>query len=231
MSKERQSSASLEDIKRFAASAAHELGNSLAAIIATAQLLQARPHDVASVARLASRIETIASEMSDALSDLKVLGTPIRRDSVSSINKLASEAAERLSPIAHQYGVSVDLRLDPTLPPILCDRRGVERVCVNLIKNALEAVNGVTTFPVIVKTRRSRAHAAILVYNRGTPIPKELQQRMFEPFFSTKPQGSGLGLVITREIVAQHGGSLSFRSGPKLGTVFRARFPLGGDPA
>lgn len=231
MHKASQSAASLEDIKRFAASAAHEVGNSLAAIIATAQLLQARPHDAASIVRLASRIETIASGMADAMTDLKVLGTPTRRDSVSSINRLVAEAAERLSPIAHQYGVSVDLRLDPALPPIVCDRRGVERVCVNLIKNALEAVHGVTTFPVIVQTRKTGSYATILVYNRGTPIPKELQRRMFEPFFSTKPQGSGLGLVITREIIAGHGGRLNFRSGPKLGTIFRVKFPLGDQAA
>lgn len=229
MSNAKQTTASLEDIKRFAAFAAHELGNSLAAIIATAQLLRARPHDPASVVRLASRIEAIASEMSDGLTDFKLLGTPIRRDSVSSINTLAAEAAERLASLAHQHGVSVDLRLDPTIPPILCDRRGLERVYVNLIKNALEAVSGVTTYPVVVKTRKSRGYACILVYNRGTPIPKELQRRMFEPFFSTKPHGSGLGLVITREIVAGHGGTLRFRSGPKLGTLFRVRFPIDGD--
>lgn len=226
MSYPKETTASLDDIKRFAAAAAHEVGNSLAAIIATAQLLKARPDDAASVVRLASRIETIATEMSDSLTDLKVLGTPTRRDSVCSINTLAAEAVERLASLAHQHGVPVQLRLDPTIPPILCDRRGIERVFVNLIKNALEAASGVTTHPVAVKTRKARGYATIVVYNRGTPIPEELQRRLFEPFFSTKPQGSGLGLVITHEIVTGHGGTLHFRSGPKLGTIFRARFPI-----
>ena len=220
--------ASLEEIKRFAASVAHEADNSLAAIIATAQLLRASAHDPAATVRLATRIEAIASQMSEAMIDLKVLGTPPRRDSLRSLNDLVAEAAERLSPIAQQYGVSVDLRLDPTLPPMICDHRGVQRVCINLIKNALEAVRGVSTRPVIVKTRKVGSLVALSVYNRGTPIPKELQDRMFEPFFSTKPQGSGLGLVITKEIVvAGHGGELRFRSGPTLGTVFCAKFPLG----
>ena len=166
--------------------------------------------------------------MADAMTDLKVLGTPPRRDSLSSINGLVEEAVERLLPLAEQYGVSIDLRMDPTLPPIICDRRGVQRVCVNLIKNALEAVRDVSTRPVIVKTRKMGALVAVIIYNRGTPIPQELQYRIFEPFFSTKPQGSGLGLVITREIVvAGHGGKLSFRSGPRLGTIFCAQFPIG----
>lgn len=218
--------ASLEDIKRFAASAAHEADNSLAAIIATAQLLRASAHDPSVTKRLAARIETIASQMSESMADLKVLGIPVRRDSLTCINDIAREAAERLSPIAQQYGVAVLLRLDPDLPAIVCDQRAMERVCINLIKNALEAVRDDSTLPVVIRTSRRKSDVILTVYNRGTPIPKDVQDRLFEPFFSTKPQGSGLGLVITKEIVVGHGGRIRFHSSRRLGTAFTVSFPI-----
>jgi len=222
-----QTTTSLDDLKRFAATAAHEMGNSLAAIIATAQLLRASAHDPAVVARLADRIEAVANKMAEAITDLKVLGSPIRRERGVSLNELVSEAAERLMPIAQRDGLTLKLDLDRTLPALVCDRRSVERVFINLIKNALEAARGVTSAPVVVRSRRKGAYAVVTVYNRGTPIPRELQEHLFKPFFSTKPHGSGLGLVISREIVVDgHGGTISFHSGSRLGTAFTVKFPL-----
>ena len=203
------------------------MGNSLAAIIATAQLLRASAHDPAVIKRLADRIEAIANQMSEAISDLKVLGSPLRRESGVSINQLVGEAVERVLPIAQRDGLQIEVDLDPALPTLVCDRRSVERVFINLIKNALDATHGVTSRPVVVRSRRRGAYAVVTVYNRGIPIPPELQDQLFKPFFSTKPHGSGLGLVISREIVVDgHGGTISFRSGPKLGTAFTVKFPL-----
>lgn len=218
---------SLDDLKRFAAVAAHEIGNSLAAIIATAQLLRASAHDPATTVRLAERIEAVANRMADAIVDLKVLGTPIRREDGISINELVSEAAERVLPIAQRDGISIELDLDATLPSLSGDRRSLERVFVNLIKNAVEAARGTTSRPVVVRSRLKGESAIVTIYNWGAPIPREVQERLFKPFFSTKPHGSGLGLVITREIVVDgHGGTISFHSGARFGTAFRVKLPL-----
>jgi signal transduction histidine kinase len=64
----------------------------------------------------------------------------------------------------------------------------------------------------------------------GPGIPEEVQARMFEPFFTTKAAGTGLGLAVVRRIVEGHGGALSVRSGPGLGTVFRLSLPGGAGP-
>jgi len=223
------SATSLDDLKRLAAVAAHEMGNSLAAIIATAQLLRASAHDPAVIARLADRIETIARQMVDAISDLKVLGATPRREHGVCLNELVREAAERVLPIAQKDGLRLELDLDPALPTLACDRRGVMRVLINLIKNALEAARGATTEPVVVRSRRRGPFASITVYNLGKPIPPGVREQIFKPFFSTKPHGSGLGLFISREIVVDgHNGAISFHSGPRLGTAFCVKLPLEG---
>lgn len=239
---------SMEHLKRFAAAAAHEIDNSLTAIYATAQLMQAVKPDPETIHRLSQRIETAARQASLILNDLKVLGAPIRREEIVQVNDILKELAETRSAEAAAIGAEIKLRTADDLPPVLSHRSRLRQVFVNLIRNGLDAIaesseeaeeatasaqregkaaRGRKRYTLTIRSRRGRENRVIVsVYNRGKPIPPESRDRLFEPFFSTKQTGSGLGLPICKEIVeAGHEGTLDFRSSELLGTVFRVTLP------
>lgn len=231
-----------DHLKRFASVAAHEVGNALSTIFATAQLLQSIVPDEPSVNRLAGRIETATKHAMLIMDDLKLLGTPMRQTKVVDINETLQEIAETMNAEALAAGVQITLRLDPNLPAITSDHGRLRQVFTNLVKNGLDAISernsettdktesyGIERQPlcklIIRSGIRKNGTVEVSFFNHGTPIVPELRERLFEPFFSTKPGGVGLGLSICREIIEGHGGTLDFRSSTRFGTFFRVRLP------
>jgi signal transduction histidine kinase len=121
--------------------------------------------------------------------------------------------------------VSVQREYAPGLPRLPAYGSELNQVWTNLIGNAVDAMAGKGR--IVLRTRREDGWVVVEVEDDGPGIPEELQPRVFSPFFTTKPVGSGtgLGLNISHNIVRQHGGELSFRSRPGQ-TVFQARLPL-----
>jgi two-component system sensor histidine kinase DctS len=141
---------------------------------------------------------------------------------------------------ARKVGVPVQIRIEPGLPAVLCDRTMVEQVLLNLARNAMQAMDqGRARDPaLLIEVRRtSRAPAAqggkdwleFSVADVGPGIPAEIQQQLFTPFFTTKSEGMGLGLSLCRTVVEQHGGHLGFEPNLPQGTIFR--FTLPAEPA
>jgi signal transduction histidine kinase len=118
----------------------------------------------------------------------------------------------------------VDLSLAPELPPVMADARQIEQAVGNLAQNALQAMpeGGRLT----LGTRRVRDQVEITVRDTGPGVPEELRARIFEPFYSTKASGTGLGLPLVREITAAHGGQCSLESAPGEGSCFVLSLPL-----
>ena len=138
---------------------------------------------------------------------------------------------------ARKLGVRIQIRVDEGLPAIRCDRTMVEQVVLNLARNAMQAMETATeqTRVLVLQVRRApagerTARAAgwleFSVADTGTGIAPEVQEKLFTPLFTTKPEGMGLGLSLCRTVVEQHGGWLAF--GPNLprGTVFRFTLPM-----
>lgn len=119
-----------------------------------------------------------------------------------------------------------DLHLTPPPAPLrlLADKGQVEQVLINLIKNAREnEARCITLSAGVTPTGR----IFLRVTDDGTGIEPEVQERIFVPFFTTKPGGSGIGLTLARQIMHQHGGSIDVRSCPGEGSVFTLLFPYG----
>jgi signal transduction histidine kinase len=120
------------------------------------------------------------------------------------------------------------LQIEQDLPLILGNPRALEQVFTNLINNAIQAMGeqaGTLALKVqAVKTPGRRNVVEVSVADSGPGIPKELQDRIFQPFFTTKPNGTGLGLAITRRIITAHKGILQVNSFPG-GTVFSVQIP------
>jgi signal transduction histidine kinase len=126
-------------------------------------------------------------------------------------------------------GVSLSLETAPELPPVRGDRRLLERAVVNLIENALQAVGDAGS--IRVGLRVEGQSALVEVEDSGPGLDTEARARVFEPFFSTRSAGSGLGLALVKKIAEDHGGSAALRSEPGEPTRASLRLPLRPPPS
>jgi len=123
------------------------------------------------------------------------------------------------------YSINFNIQIDPVSLEITADPALIEQVLINLCKNALEAVNGVTRPKIKLKAGTDGlGNPVIKVIDNGKGITEEVAEKIFIPFFTTKQQGSGIGLSLSRQIMRQHKGTLSVSSTPNEKTVFKLRF-------
>jgi two-component system, sporulation sensor kinase E len=141
-----------------------------------------------------------------------------------SVNDVVLEAVELLRPEIENRGITIRQNLARQLPPSPIDPAQIKQVLVNLIKNAIQAMTrgGCLT----LETSTSADGVVLSVADTGTGIPPELLNRIFEPFYTTKRKGSGLGLMIVQRIVRDHRGQVHVESHVGKGTVFRIWLPL-----
>jgi nitrogen fixation/metabolism regulation signal transduction histidine kinase len=121
-------------------------------------------------------------------------------------------------------GIAIEERYEP-VPQVAIDARVLARAVVNLIENALHAMAGGGVLTVSATFDRTDGSVILGVRDTGPGLRHEVRARLFEPYFSTKSSGTGLGLGIARRAVEAHGGSIDFESAPGEGTVFRIRLP------
>ena len=147
---------------------------------------------------------------------------------IQNLNQLVEEALALALVGARQRGVRASLELDHTLPPVLVDHVQVQQVVLNLVRNAVEAMEQVERRELTVGTRAipEQGMAEVIVADTGPGIAPELADCLFQPFVTTKATGMGLGLSICREIVEAHHGRLTTAPVPSGGTVFRVTLPI-----
>ncbi|MFO0827850.1 MAG: ATP-binding protein [Phycisphaerales bacterium] len=147
-------------------------------------------------------------------------------------NELVREIVLLMAPAAQRKRARVDLDLDEGLPAIRMDPDAIHQAVMNLVSNAIEAVperTGVVTLATrwVVES----GMCEITVRDNGPGIPESQRSRLFEPFVSTKGQrGTGLGLAVSRKLVAQHGGTIEVISSDARGTIIAMRLPDSGPP-
>jgi two-component system sensor kinase FixL len=141
---------------------------------------------------------------------------------IESLPKLVEEASALALVGAKEKGVRVSFRLDPDAPLVLADRIQVQQVLLNLVRNAIEAMQDAGSRELVVGTRAipDEGLVAVTVSDSGTGIAPEIAEHLFQPFVTTKRHGMGVGLSICRTIVESHGGKISVRSEPGRGTTF-----------
>ena len=125
-------------------------------------------------------------------------------------------------------GIRLEVETEPDLPVARVDRRLIQRTLVNLIENALNALNGNGRIEVQVSkiTRGGTPFVALTVRDDGVGIEPEVKARVFEPYFSTRAAGTGLGLAIARKVVEDHGGTIALESEPGRGTEVTIQLPV-----
>lgn len=129
------------------------------------------------------------------------------------------------------YPVSLDAPADGALPPVSVNPTAMRRVVQNLVRNALESLGSDGDGGVTVEVRREGKGVTLEIADDGCGMTPEQQQRIFEPFITTKPEGSGLGLSIVHRLVADAGGRIDVASAPGEGSRFTLTFPSAGPEA
>jgi two-component system sensor kinase FixL len=128
---------------------------------------------------------------------------------------------------AKERGVKVQLRSAPNLPPVLIDNIQIQQVIVNLIRNAVEAMETSERRELTIASELDgQSRVRISVIDTGPGIAPEIASRLFQPFVTTKAQGMGIGLSICQSIIEGHGGALVVEPNPDGGTIFRFSLPV-----
>ncbi|MDX1390525.1 MAG: ATP-binding protein, partial [Acidobacteriota bacterium] len=204
---------------------AHEIKNPLTPIqLSTDHLEQLlRDRHVLPSEEIESCLQTVTKQVQE----LRAIASEF-----SSYAKLPSMTPEPTDPAAFLREAIAPYRVAPPpgitieehygdAPAVLIDRRVVARAVANLIENALQAMPGGGTLTVRTGSRDRGAQAVLCIEDTGSGIAPELRARLFEPYFSTKSSGAGLGLAIVRRAVEAHGGTVEVDSDGKTGTTFR----------
>lgn len=219
----------LSAMGQMASSLAHELNQPLTAT--TNYLTAARRFLDAGNAGRASETLTKASEQTlragqiiKRLRDFVSRGETEKR--VVPLQQLVEEASALALVGAKERGVRVEYRFDPAATNVLVDRVQIQQVLLNLLRNAIEAMEGCERRELAISTERINSELIeISVADTGPGLPPEVEARLFEPFITTKREGMGLGLSICREIVEAHGGRMSAQRPDAGGTIFRFTVP------
>ncbi|MBU2455917.1 MAG: GHKL domain-containing protein, partial [Proteobacteria bacterium] len=146
---------------------------------------------------------------------------------MTNINENIDEVTKLTSVTLRKNGIKFIKTLDPTIPECWNEPHLIEQVVLNLITNAAEAMKGYDGEKVIeLATYKEKGFIAISIKDSGPGIPMSSQSKIFDPFYTTKTNSSGIGLSICHRIITDHGGSLRFNSGTKKGAHFIIELPL-----
>jgi len=222
-------------VGKMASQMAHEIRNPLSAVILNLELLSdeleaLEPTQSSEARNLVRIVLNEANKMNNTIRDyLNIARTPPMRPEPADLNAVIEEQMAFLSPSLRRANVALVLKLPEDLPPVPLDAEQFRRALQNLVKNSLDAMpNGGT---LTIETRRDRDHVIVSVTDTGVGMTDEVRERIFQPLFTTKEKGLGIGLTVVQEVILGHGGTVTCESRKDHGTTFRLSLPLERSPS
>lgn len=221
------------DIAQLAGGLAHEIRNPLSTMRLNLDLLAEEFRDSNELRdqRVLKKIERVRIEsvrlerlLEDFLRFVGLRDLPLEE---ADLNSIVDVMRDFLEGRALASGVLIRVQYEESLPPVRLHGEMFKQALLNLTLNALHAMP--EGGELMMTTRRDDGYAVLDVTDTGAGIPEEVREKIFEPFFSTRPGGSGLGLPMSRRIVEAHGGSLTVQSEPGRGSRFTVKIPLAGE--
>jgi len=216
----------LSSLGRMAAGIAHEINNPLAGILLYSTNLVKK---VPETGPLKKGLEVIIHETIRCRGIIQdLLEFSRERELAKVLADLNGVIDKALSILANEFRlnrISLEKRLSDNLPSVLIDVNQMEQVFINFFMNAVEAIQGQGHISVRSYKDEDNQGIVVEIADSGMGIPQELVERVFEPFFSTKPKGTGLGLAVNYGIIQKHGGQIRVSSQPGRGTTMTIRLP------
>jgi PAS domain S-box-containing protein len=233
----RQLEANLGHINRvnmmgeLAAALAHEIRQPIAASITSANAclrwLARDPPDLERARAAAARIEQDGNRAADVINRLRsfyMRGVPPEREMVD-IKEIVREMTALLKKEAVRHSIRIYSELGEDMPNVLADRVQLQQVFMNLMLNAIEAMKGTGGTLTISSRSTPQAHVTVSIGDTGVGLSVENTERIFDAFHTTKAQGTGMGLAITRSIVDAHGGRVWATVNQEVGATFHFTLP------
>jgi signal transduction histidine kinase len=233
----RQLEADLAHINRvnmmgeLAAALAHEIRQPIAASITSANAclrwLARDPPDLERARAAAARIEQDGNRAADVINRLRSFykkGTPPERVIVD-LKDITREMTALLRKEAAQHSIKIHTELHETMPNVLADRVQLQQVLMNLMLNAIDAMKDTGGRLTISSRLTPEGELVVSISDTGVGLPAENTERIFDAFHTTKPQGTGMGLAITRSIVEAHGGRVWATANQEAGATFHFTLP------
>jgi PAS domain S-box-containing protein len=224
--------AKIATVSELAASIAHEVNQPLAAVVANGHAclrwLSATPPNLARAIEAADRIVKDGKDAGEVIRRVRSLFKRADAERVPlDINEVIREVLGLVQTDTRRKGVTLQVALQPDLPPVRGDRVQLQQLVLNLMLNALDAVQPIDNRPRQVSMRSKRHHdqtMLIEVEDNGDGV--EDLDKPFEPFYTTKAEGMGMGLAICRSIVSAHQGTLAAARNDDVGMTFQVVLPL-----
>jgi PAS domain S-box-containing protein len=218
-------------VAELSASIAHEINQPLAGIVASAETSRTwLSGDNPNLPRARAAIERIIRDGNAAADIIRRIRALFRQTAPAKtslqINEVIDEVRRLAQDEVDRRGISLELGLAQALPPVLADRIQIQQVLMNLIRNGAEAIEEANSNAKRLIVRSQCTDGFIIVEVCDLGIGLTHPEKVFEPFYSTKPNGLGVGLAISRSIVQAHGGVLRVRDNQPRGTVFSLTLPL-----
>jgi signal transduction histidine kinase len=220
----------LNALRLLAAGVAHEIGNPLNSLHIHLQLMERsvqKLHDgertelQQSIDVARSEVNRLDSIVTQFLKAIRPSRPQLRPENV---NTIVEEAVRFFTPELQDREIVVEQELRSDLPLLQLDRDQMKQAFYNVIKNSVEAMHRHGTLR--IRTDLAETHVIVRFEDSGGGMSAEDLSRVFEPYFTTKPSGSGLGLLIVRRIVREHGGELSIESSHGKGLTLTIRLPF-----
>jgi two-component system, NtrC family, sensor kinase len=216
-------------IGQLAANVAHELNNPLQGIVTYSHLLLERNSLDELTKQSLQKIVVQANRSRDIIRGLLDFSRQRKPDkTLCSINNLLIESLSFLENQALMHNIEIITNFENDLPSIIVDPSQIQRVFINMIVNAAEAMNGNGQLSMTTRRDPVRGCIEVVFSDTGTGISEENLEKIFDPFFTTKETGHGvgLGLAISYGIIKEHGGTISVDSEIGKGTTFIVRLPI-----
>lgn len=220
---------SLAALTTLAAGVAHEINNPLGSISIRIQLLEKllKPEKTDKAA-MKKHLNVVKEEMDrlkhivvDFLFAVRPMDIQLMSENPAQI---VEEIADLIQPEADRKGINVDVSIGDDLPRVLMDKRHIKQALLNLIQNAMAAMPDGGNLGIAVAATNDEL--TISVSDTGTGIPEDMLTKIFEPYFTTKKSGTGLGLTITFKIIKEHSGDISLESKEGKGSTFTIHLPV-----
>jgi len=219
----------------FTSTIAHEVNQPLGAVVTNAQAslrwLNGNSPNLNEAREALQRIIRDGNRASEVVARIRSLlknGKPAKTR--FSLEEMIGQIVALTEAEARRRRVSLQTRFEPNLPPVIADRVQLQQVLLNLVMNSLDALSEVTRRPrrLNIETRMESSGAiSVGVQDTGIGIEPERMKEVFEPFYTTKPEGLGLGLAISRSIIEAHGGRFEVTPNDGPGVRFSFTLPAG----